>query len=105
MAGLATPTAHAQLKTVACLGNTETGDKQVVQAGVSYSLSYSIQGTVAKVRIAGKELDATVDRGSSWKGPWLKVNTGSSYLSFLPEDGGTIKLQLDQTLWFSGNCR
>jgi hypothetical protein len=101
----ASTAALAQAREVKCLGNTETGDRQVVQAGVEYLMSYTVQGKQGKARIAGRELEVVVDYGKTWKGPWLKAIGSLNYLSFLPEDGGTIKLKLDQKLWFSGNCR
>jgi hypothetical protein len=97
--------AHAQAKDVKCFGNTETGDKKVLQAGIQYLLWYRIEENTAKVRVAGRELSTKVDRGSSWKGPWLKLNTEQEYFSFLPEEGGTLKFQLDKQTWYIGNCR
>lgn len=88
-----------------CLGNIETFDRQVLTAGVRYHLSYEIAGTSGAVRVAGREFTVTVERGSSWKGPWLKLMAEKDYLSFLPEDGGTLKLQFETNAWFSGNCR
>jgi hypothetical protein len=96
---------RAQTNDVECLGNTETFDRRVLKPGVKYLMSYVIQGKAGTVKIAGREYTVAVDRGSSWKGPWLKFSNATDYLSFLPEDGGTIKLQLDHHVWFSGNCR
>jgi len=95
----------AQVNEVECVGNTETFDKNVVSPGTRYLLSYTLDGKRGSVKVAGREFSVAVDRGTSWKGPWLKSITEKSYFSYLPEDGGTIKIQLDPKLWFSGNCR
>ncbi len=87
-----------------CHGNIETFNKQVIQAGITYKLSYEILGTNAKVRFAGREFDALAESGKSWKGLWIKKMDEDIYFSFLPEDGGTIKFQFEPDRWFSGNC-
>lgn len=90
--------------TRSCQGNIETSTKTIVQAGVSYKLNYEISGQSAKVRFAGREFEANVEFGKSWKGPWIKRMDEKVYFSFLPEDGGTIKFQFEPDRWFSGNC-
>lgn len=97
--------AVANSVTLECLGNIETGYRKVLTAGVRYYLSYEIAGSKGEVKVAGREFTVTVDHGSSWKGPWLKLITENDYLSFRPEDGGTLTLLFEPTVWFSGNCR
>ncbi len=58
-----------------------------------------------KITFAGHDLVALVDTGTSWKGRWIKQIEGNEYFSFLPDDGGTIKFQLEPNRWFSGNCQ
>jgi hypothetical protein len=87
-----------------CHGNLETGNRQIIQAGVTYKLSYEISGVKAKVRFAGREFDALAETGKSWKGIWIKRMGESIYFSFLPSDGGTIKFQFEPDRWYSGNC-
>ena len=97
------PVAAAEV-TRLCQGNIETFAKKVVQTGVSYKLNYEISGQSAKVRFAGREFEARVELGKSWKGPWVKKMDENIYFSYLPEDGGTIKFQFEPDRWFSGNC-
>ena len=87
-----------------CYGNLETFNKQIIQAGITYKLSYEISDEKAKVRFAGREFDALAESGKSWKGLWIKRMDEGIYFSFLPEDGGTIKFQLEPDRWYSGNC-
>ena len=87
-----------------CHGNLETGNRQIIQAGVTYKLSYDISGTKAKVRFAGREFDARAETGKSWTGVWIKRMDEGIYFSFLPEDGGAIKFQFEPDRWYSGNC-
>lgn len=87
-----------------CQGNLETFDKQIIKAGVTYKLSYSVSDSTAKVRFAGREFDALAESGKSWKGIWIKRIDESIYFSFLPDDGGTIKFQIKPNIWYSGNC-
>lgn len=97
-----------------CLGNLETFDKKLIQAGVSYKLHYEISGTSARVQFAGREFDAQAEKGTGWKGLWIKQMDGSpigyipkeggTYFSYLPEEGGIIKFQFEPQKWFSGNC-
>jgi hypothetical protein len=87
-----------------CYGNLETFNKQLIQAGITYKLSYEISGEKAKVRFSGREFDALVESGKSWKGLWINKIDEDIYFSFLPEDGGTIKFQFEPNRWFSGNC-
>lgn len=87
-----------------CQGNLETADKQIIKAGVTYKLSYSILGSIAKIQFAGREFDALAESGESWKGLWIKRIDESIYFSFLPDEGGTIKFQFEPNLWYSGNC-
>ena len=87
-----------------CQGNLETGNKQIIKAGVTYKLSYSISGSTAKIQFAGREFDAIAESGKSWKGLWIKRIDESIYFSFLPDEGGTIKFQFEPNLWYSGNC-
>jgi hypothetical protein len=100
-----THTATAAAIETTCLGNIESFDRKIVQAGVTYLLQYEISGTKAKISFAGHDLVALVDTGTSWKGRWIKRIENNEYFSFLPDDGGTIKFQLEPNLWFSGNCR
>lgn len=97
-------TAHAQFVERTCLGNLETFDRQIIKAGVSYKLSYSVSGASAKVRFAGREFEARAERGSSWQGVWVKRMDDDIYFSFLPAEGGTIKFQFKPNEWYSGNC-
>jgi len=87
-----------------CQGNLETSNREIIKAGVSYKLSYNISGAKAKVRFAGREFDAVVESGKSWKGLWIKRIDDDVYFSFLPNDGGTIKFQFEPDRWYSGNC-
>lgn len=70
-----------------------------------YKLCYDVNGATEKVRFAGREFDANVEEGKSWKGPWINKMDDVIYLSFLPKDGGTIKFQFDPDRWISGNCK
>lgn len=97
-------TAHAEFVGRTCLGNLETFDRQIIKAGISYKLAYSVSGNLAKVRFAGREFDAKAEQGSSWVGLWLKHIDDDIYFSFLPSDGGTIKFLFKPNQWFSGNC-
>jgi hypothetical protein len=96
--------ARASELEVTCRGNIETFDKKIVQADVVYLLRYDISGAKAKIRFVGREFDAVVEKGASWKGRWIKKMEDSEYFSFLPDDGGTIKFQFEPNRWFSGNC-
>ena len=87
-----------------CQGNLETFDKQIIKAGVTYKLSYSIAGAKVKVQFAGREFDAHAESGETWKGLWIQRIDESIYFSYLPDKGGTIKFQLEPNLWYSGNC-
>jgi hypothetical protein len=87
-----------------CQGNLETYQKQIIKAGVTYKLSYSISGEKAKVQFAGREFDALAEKGNSWKGVWIKRMDETIYFSFLPDEGGTIKFQFEPNRWYSGNC-
>jgi hypothetical protein len=97
-----------------CVGNFETFDKKIIQAGVSYKLHYELSGALARVQFAGREFDAQAEKGTSWKGLWIKKMDGSpigyipkeggTYFSYLPEEGGIIKFQFEPQKWFSGNC-
>ncbi|USX23119.1 hypothetical protein NHH82_13560 [Oxalobacteraceae bacterium OTU3REALA1] len=87
-----------------CLGNIETFDKKIVQVNVRYKIWFEISAQTALVRVAGREFRAEARRGNSWKGVWLHFNGENEYLSFLPDEGGTLKIQLDRKYWFSGNC-
>jgi len=102
---LATGNALASEFDVTCRGNIETFDKKLIQTDVTYFLRYYVSGTNAKVRFAGREFDAVIEIGSSWKGRWIKKIDDKEYFSFLPDDGGTIKLEFEPNRWFSGNCR
>lgn len=87
-----------------CRGNIETGNREIIQAGVSYFLWYTISGTTSKIRFAGREIDAVVETGNSWKGRWIKRFDDDVYFSFLPDEGGTIKYRFEPNRWYSGNC-
>jgi hypothetical protein len=100
-ASLAAATTEVQ---TSCKGNIETANRKIVHPGVSYFLWYSISGTAAKVRFVGRELDASVETGSSWQGRWLKRVDDAVYFSFFPDEGGTIKFQFELDRWFIGNC-
>lgn len=97
-------TAGASESNLTCHGNIETFNKQIRQAGVTYKLSYKVSGTKATVRFAGREFDALAESGKSWKGLWIKRIDEGIYFSFMPEEGGTIKFQLEPDRWYSGNC-
>ncbi|MFO0701892.1 MAG: hypothetical protein U0236_21970 [Nitrospira sp.] len=90
--------------TRSCRGNIETGDRKIVKAGVEYKISYEVNGTAARVRFAGREFDARAEKGTSWKGLWLRAMDNDIYFSYLPDEGGTIKLEFEPNRWFSGNC-
>jgi hypothetical protein len=100
----ATDVAFAYSYDITCFGNLETFDKHIIKADVSYKLSYSISNSTANIRFAGREFDASVETGNSWKGNWLRKDDEEIYFSFLPSDGGTIKFQFEPNLWYSGNC-
>lgn len=87
-----------------CYGNLENFNRQIIQPGVTYKLSYEVSGAKAKVRFAGREFDALAESGKSWKGLWIKRMDEGIYFSFLPEDGGTTKFQFETDRWYSGNC-
>ena len=70
-----------------CIGNLETYYRRVIKADVRYKMWFSIKGRTAVVRVAGREFNADVDYGDSWKGPWLKEMDDLKYLSYLPEEG------------------
>lgn len=88
-----------------CRGNIETFDKKLIQAGVTYLLRYDVSGTKAEIRFVGREFEAVVEKGSSWKGRWIKNLDDKVYFSFLPDDGGTMKFEFEPNRWFSGNCQ
>ncbi len=96
--------APAGEKELTCHGNIETFDKRIIRSGVSYMVVYNTSGDVSTVRFAGREFEAKAETGKSWKGFWLKRMDNKVYFSFLPDDGGTIKFQFEENLWFSGNC-
>ena len=87
-----------------CRGNIETSDMKIVHAGVSYWLWYEITGDKARIRLAGREFTAKSTAGNGYTGLWLQAFSGDRYFSFLPSDGGTIKAELENGVWFSGNC-
>lgn len=87
-----------------CEGNLETFDKKIIQAGVSYKISYVLSGDKVRVSFAGREIEALSEVGKSWKGHWIKKIDNDTYFSFLPDDGGTIKFQFAKNEWYSGNC-
>ena len=98
-AALAVPSAtEASDGTRTCHGNLETFTRQIIQAGVSYNMSYEIAGSTAKIRFAGREFDAQVRMGKSWTGPWIMRIDNEIYFSYLPQDGGTIKFQFSADL-------
>jgi hypothetical protein len=75
-----------------CLGNIETFDKKIVQVNVRYKMWFEISDKTALVRVAGREFKVEARRGNSWKGDWLQLIGEDQYFSFLPEEGGTLKL-------------
>jgi hypothetical protein len=87
-----------------CRGNIETPDRKIMHAGVSYWLWYDVTAGRATVRIAGREFNTTAETGTTWPGFWLHNIKEGPYLSFLPSDGGTIRVELETGTWFSGNC-
>ena len=97
-------TAFASENERTCQGNIETFMKKIIEAGVTYKLSYSISGAKVKVQFAGREFDALAEKGKSWKGLWIKRMDETIYFSFLPDEGGTIKFKFEPNLWYSGNC-
>ncbi len=97
--------ANASTVQTLCRGNIETlPDRKIVHAGVEYWLWYRVPDGKATVRIAGREFDATVSTGSAWPGLRLQHENGDPYLSFFPSDGGTIRVELEPGVVFSGNC-
>ena len=96
--------AYASENEHTCQGNLETFNRQIIKAGVTYKLSYSISGSKAQVQFAGREFDALAESGKSWKGLWIKRIDENIYFSFMPNEGGTIKFQFEPNLWYSGNC-
>lgn len=91
-----------------CHGNIETFDKKVVTPGVTYFLWHKISGEKAEIRFAGKEFEAEVATaidGKAWKGRWLRKIAGSTYFSYLPDEGGALKFEFESDRWFSGNCK
>jgi hypothetical protein len=96
--------ANAKENKKTCYGNIETYSKEIVQAGISYKLSYEIFDSKVKIRFAGHEFDAIVENGNSWKGLWITKMDNDIYFSYLPDDGGTIKFKFKENLWYSGNC-
>lgn len=89
---------------LSCKGNIETSHKKLVQPGVEYSLWYHISGSSSQIRFAGREFDATVKTGSSWKGQWIVRMDNEIYFSFMPDEGGSIKFEFESNRWYSGNC-
>lgn len=94
----------AKYKYAECIGNIETFDKKIIRNSVGYNISYLIDGKNSKIRIAGREIDASASKGKTYNGYWLMNNTELSYLSYLPDDGGTIKFKLESDEWFVGVC-
>ncbi len=98
-------TADASTIQTLCRGNIETlPDRKIVHAGVEYWLWYRLSGSKATVRIAGREFDAAVSTGAEWTDLRLQHLQDEPYLSFLPSDGGTIQVELEPGIVFSGNC-
>lgn len=87
-----------------CRGNIETSDKKIVHAGVSYWLWYVVTADKATIRLAGREFTAKATAGNNYTGLWLQDFSGDRYFSFLPADGGTVRAELEDGVWFSGNC-
>ena len=87
-----------------CLGNHEKGLENIVETNVNYFLWYKFVGEKAKVRFAGREFEAKVSYEQMYDGPWLQNLGEMENFSFRPGDGGTIKFQLNDDLWFTGNC-
>lgn len=102
--GFAAKPAQAAFIDRTCLGNIETFDRKIIQAGVTYKLSFAVSGASAEVRFAGRAFNVAAERGASWKGVWLKRMDTEVYFSFLPDEGGTIKFQFEPNRWYSGNC-
>ncbi len=98
-------TANASTIQTLCRGNIETlPDRKIVHAGVEYWLWYQLSAGKATVRIAGREFNATVSTGAAWPGLRLQHVQDDPSLSFLPSDGGTIRVELEPGVVFSGNC-
>ena len=87
-----------------CLGNHETGLEKILETNVNYFLWYKFVGEKAKIRFSGREFDAKVSYGQFYEGPWLQNHGNKETFSFLPGDGGTVKFQFYDDLWFKGNC-
>lgn len=102
---LVASTASAAEFKLSCIGNIETYDKKILQTNVTYLLWYEISDSKAIIRFAGREFDASVEEGKSWKGFWIKSIKDDNYFSFLPDEGGTVKFEFEKNKWFSGNCR
>lgn len=97
--------ANASTVQTLCRGNIETlPDRKIVHAGVEYWLWYQLSAGKATVRIAGREFDAAVSTGAGWPGLRLQHVEDDRSLSFLPSDGGTIKVELEPGVVFAGNC-
>ncbi len=98
-------TANASTIQTLCRGNIETlPDRKIVHAGVEYWLWYQFSAGKATVRIAGREFNATASTGAAWPGLRLQHVKDEPSLSFLPSDGGTVKVELEPGVIFSGNC-
>lgn len=87
-----------------CIGNIETFEKKIIKSSIAYNVSYLIDGGKSKIRIAGREIDASASKGKTYNGYWLMNNSSHSYLSYLPDDGGTIKFKFENDEWFVGVC-
>lgn len=101
---IVSPSANAEQSKLLCYGNLETSQREIKHAGISYWLWYEISGEKANVRIAGREFSATSEQGSTFPGVWIKSIGKEHHFSFLPSDGGTTRAELEDNVWFSGNC-
>jgi hypothetical protein len=95
----------AKQEIFSCTGNIETFDKKLLQPGVQYSLLLNWDSKPPTVTVAGRSLKIEPSYNANmFKGPWFWNVIGKSYLSFLPDDGGILKLELESDVWYSGSC-
>jgi len=87
-----------------CSGNIETFDKKIIKYNVDYRVSYLVNSDEAKARFAGREIDANATKGKTYNGYWMQNKKGNIYFSYLPDDGGQIKVEFESGEWFSGVC-
>ncbi len=88
-----------------CSGNIETSRLELLKPAVQYPLVVDWDKRIPKVYFAGREIEVEVSTGRTWHGPWLtNITADGTYLSFLPNEGGTLKFSFEPDKWYSGNC-